>query len=376
MKNFFDVIVIGGGIAGVSVACELADKLKVLILEAEDHIGYHATGRSAAFFAPAYGNRVVREITSWSEMFYRQPPAQFSDASLLNPRDCIFIAREDQQTVLSKMHSELNSSLSLLSSEEVSSRVPILKPGYVHGGLLSMDGGDLDVDAILQGYLRLFRKRGGRLITAARVMSLQYADKQWQVFTQNESYQAPILVNAAGAWADEIGKLAKLGPLGLTPMRRSALLIDLPGEMDVSGWPLIVDIEEKFYFKPEAGKLLISPCDETPSQACDAQPEELDIAIGVDRFEQATNINVDRVTHKWAGLRTFSEDRAPVAGFDPRLHGFFWLAGQGGYGVQTAPGLARLSRYLLTQETVASQDAALMSLSQSLEAERLLTNRE
>ena len=342
-----DIIVIGAGIAGVSAASELAATARVIVLEREPRPGYHATGRSAAFFVVSYGNAAVRAITAASEPFYRSPPRDFTEVPLLRPRPCIFFGRPDQSGALLSFHAEVPS-LQSLTPEQVRQRVPIILPGYLEGGLLDITGGDLDVDAILAGFLRRLRARGGKLYSGREVQRLSRSNGLWKVVTGDETLTAPVVVNAAGAWVDEIARLAGLEPLGLQPKRRTAMLVDPPEGRDISDWPLMVDVDEEFYFKPDAGALLLSPADETPSPPCDAQPEELDVALAVDRFETATGLEVSRVTHRWAGLRTFAPDKTLVVGFDPRTEGFFWLAGQGGYGVQTSPGMARLAAGLLT----------------------------
>ena len=366
-----DIIVIGAGIAGVSAAAELAASARVIVLEREPQPGYHATGRSAAFFVLSYGNSAVRAVTAMSESFYRSPPQGFTDVPLLRPRPCIFFGRTDQRGALLSLHDEVPS-LQQLTVEEVRERVPIMLPDYLEGGLLDKTGGDLDVDAILQGFLRRLRDRGGELYAHREVHSISRSNGLWKVRSRNETLTAPVIVNAAGAWVDEIAPLAGLEPLGLQPKRRTAMLTGAPQGRDFSDWPLMVNVEEEFYFKPDAGALLLSPADETPSPPCDAQPEELDVALAVDRFETATGLNVSRVTHRWAGLRTFAPDKTFVVGFDPRTEGFFWLAGQGGYGVQTAPGLAKLTTSLITGTSPREQTDRNEDLTFLLAPDRLL----
>lgn len=334
-----DILVIGGGIAGISAAAELAADARVIALEMENQPGYHATGRSAAYFAPAYGNAVVRAITMSSEHFYRTPPADFCDVELINHRDALFIARSDQLGEMTAMQAE-NSFLVQVSEDYARQRVPILAEGYVAAALHDGSGGDLDVGAILQGYVRLLRRRGGALKTDQTVSAIQRKDGLWHLRTNAETFLAPVIVNAAGAWADGIAELAGVGGLGITPKRRTAILIDPPKGEDIAHWPLVLDIDEGFYFKPDAGQLLVSPADETPDTPGDARPEELDIAMAVSRYESVTDLAVERVKHSWAGFRSFAPDKSFVVGFDPRAEGFFWLAGQGGYGVQSAPGLS------------------------------------
>jgi D-arginine dehydrogenase len=342
-----DIIVIGAGIAGLSAAAELAADATVTVLDMESQPGYHASGRSAAYFAAAYGKKIIRDITGCCESFLRTPPEGFTEVELFHPRDCMFFGREDQAEKLQAMQED-NPRLQFLDADDVRKRVPVLSEDYLYGAVWDRKGGDLDVDALLQGFLRLFRRRGGELLTGRQVSSLEREGGVWTVAAGSQRFQAPIVVNAAGAWVERTASLAGLEPLGIIPLRRTALTIDPPGGVDIRGWPEMVDADEDFYFKPDAGQLMISPADETPSQPCDAQPEDIDVAMGVYRFEQATGLDIRSVNHSWAGLRTFAPDRVFVAGFDPRAEGFFWLAGQGGYGVQSSPAMARLTRYLVT----------------------------
>ena len=290
---------------------------------------------------------------------------------MIRPRPCIFFGRPDQREALLSLHNEVPS-LQSLAPEQVRQRVPVILPGYLEGGLLDGTGGDLDVDAILQGFLKRLRERGGKLHSGREVRGLSRGNGVWKVVTGEETLTAPLVVNAAGAWVDEVAHLAGLGPLGLQPKRRTAMLIDAPEAHDITGWPLMVNVEEEFYFKPDAGALLLSPADETPSPPCDAQPEELDVALAVDRFETATGLEVSRVTHRWAGLRTFAPDKTFVVGFDPRTEGFFWLAGQGGYGVQTSPGMAKLATALITGSSPLEQAGVGDNLIRQLAPGRLL----
>ncbi|NKB37030.1 MAG: FAD-dependent oxidoreductase [Gammaproteobacteria bacterium] len=367
-----DIIIIGAGIAGVSAGALLAEHANVRIIEMETQPGYHSSGRSAAFFSPPYGNSVVRAFTAASEQFFRDPPTGFSDVELIRPRDCLFIARPDQKGSLQDMHTEIPSLLKRTSTQIVD-QVPILGVDNLAGGLLDISGGDLDVNEIMQGYLRKFRSHNGKIENATMVESLSRKDGLWRIDTGKQNWYSPIVINAAGAWADTIAAMAGLTGLDITPKRRTALLIDAPSGEDISDWPLCIDIDEQFYFKPDAGQLLISPADETPSAACDAQPEEMDIALAVDRFEQASGLEVNKINHKWAGLRSFAPDKTFVAGFDSRANGFFWLAGQGGYGVQTAPALAALSVTLLTDVKQSGPYQQILQFEEKVSPERLLS---
>ena len=336
--------------AGVSAAAELAGHARVLLIETESQPGYHATGRSAAILAQTYGSGPVRDLTAASARFFDKPPDGFVDAPLLSPRGLMLIARDDQMDGLRAMHSELSVSgyLSLIDAAEVEDRAPILRKGYAAGGIFNPHAQDIDVHGLLQGYLRLFRARGGEVTTRAEVTRLTRDGNTWTITTGTDTYQAGTIVNAAGAWADQVADRAGVQPIGLAPLRRSALTFSPPDGLDTDALPMLVDAEEQFYLKPETGKLLASPANEDPSAPCDSQPDEMDIAIAIDRVLTAFDLDVRRIEAKWAGLRTFAPDRAPVCGHDPQAEGFFWLAGQGGYGIQTAPALARLTAHLIT----------------------------
>jgi D-arginine dehydrogenase len=347
--NHADVIVIGAGIAGASVAAHLAAERRVLLLEREDRAGYHSTGRSAALFTEIYGNTTIRALTRASRKFLFEPPAGFSEGPLTRPRGCLYIASQSQLDALQAFASlpDVAPATRPLEVREAYALCPILREGYVAAALYEPDSSDIDVSALHQGYLRLFRRRAGRLVTNAPVEALERGAGAWTVHAAAERFTAPLLVNAAGAWADEVAALAGLTRVGLQPRRRTAVLVDPPPGMDVSRWPFVNDAEEQFYFKPEAGSLFLSPADETPVEPSDAQPDEWDIAAAVERVEAVTTLRIARLKARWAGLRTFAPDRTPVAGFSDEGSGFFWLAGQGGYGIQTAPALSRAAAALI-----------------------------
>lgn len=372
MSENYDVIVIGAGIAGISAAAELSAHGRTLVLEMEDQPGYHATGRSAAYFAPSYGNRVIRGITHASEHFFRKPPEGFCETELIQARSAVFISRQDQRNFHEALKKE-QSGLEELDGTGLRQRVPLLKESYANSALWDDRGGDIEVSTLLQGYLKLFRQRGGTLCTARPVSSLNWDRGNWQIQAGQESFSAPVVINAAGAWADEIAQLAGLEQLKLVPKRRTVVLIDKPAELDTKDLPLVIDVEEEFYFKPDAGQLLLSPANEDPSEPCDCRPEELEIAIAVDRFETATGIEVQKINHSWAGLRTFAPDKTFVAGFDPRCEGFFWLAAQGGYGVQSAPGMAQLACSLVTGVSPAKGFSAVLEYREDVSPLRLIS---
>lgn len=344
-----DFLVVGAGMAGSSAAYELAGLGAVVLIEREDVPGYHTTGRSAAVFTEAYGNRIIRGLTTASRAFYCAPPNGFGDSPLLTPIGALFIGREDQRATVEEHYEACHSlvpSVALIDGDEARRLVPILRHGYATCAVWEPDAKGIDVNALHQGYLRGLKARGGDLVTNAELIGLEHQGELWHAETRAGAYEAPVVVNAAGAWCDMVGEMAGVQPIGLIPKRRTAFIFDAPDGIDPVGWPLMADIDEKFYIKPDSGRLLGSPADETPMPPQDIQPEELDIAIAVDRIEKATDVTVKRIHNKWAGLRSFVADKTLVAGFDTDAQGFFWLAGQGGYGIQTAPAMGKIAAAL------------------------------
>ncbi|MDY6944996.1 MAG: FAD-dependent oxidoreductase [Pseudomonadota bacterium] len=340
-----DVIVIGAGIAGAGVAAHLAEHAKVILLERESQPGYHSTGRSAALFSEIYGNQHVRALSRASRDFFFSPPPDFTPIDLVKPRGTLFIATHQQESLIEAMLQEpgVGQLTEFIDTKAACEKCSILDGSKIVGGLFEAASQDIEVHELHQGYLRMFRTRGGVLFNSMAVDGLDYANGSWQVAAGKLRFSAPYIVNAAGAWADQFAALAGVSPVGLTPKLRTAALVPVPAELGVRNYPIVIDIAEQFYFKPDAGDLLVSPADETPVQPCDAQPDEYDIAVAIDRIEQVTTLQINRVTHRWAGLRTFAPDKTPVVGWDTRASGFFWLAGQGGYGIQTAPALSQLA---------------------------------
>lgn len=351
-----EIVVVGAGIAGASIAAELATHRSVLLLERESQPGYHTTGRSAAIYVESYGNAVVRRLTTASRGFFENPPAGFADGALWSRRGNLHVADAKALDRLEEVWEAATRSSSTpyrVSLAQALEMVPILRPEAVAGAFVEPDTMDLDVDRIHQGFLRLMKARGGQLVCGADVECITSpgARGSWQLHLRDgRTVETGVLVNAAGAWADELAKAAGVPPVGITPKRRTALIVDGPAGVDVARWPMVVDAAEQFYFKPEAGKLFVSPADATPSPPCDAQPEEMDVAIAVDRLTTATSLPVRRIDHQWAGLRCFASDQTPVVGFAAGNSGFFWFAGQGGYGIQLAPALARAGASLLLQD--------------------------
>jgi D-arginine dehydrogenase len=342
-------IVVGAGIAGASAAYELAKVAPVIILERESQPGYHTTGRSAAVFSEIYGNATIRTVTIRSRSFFASPPKGFADHPLWAPRQTVMVARADQMERLRIAYEEwvrLVPSIQFLEGNSARNITPMLKPDYVAGAVIDAGASDLDVNEIHRGFLRGAARAGAKLVCDAEVSALSRDGAGWRVQTKAGEFAGRVVVNAAGAWGDEIGVLAGARPVGLVPKRRTAVLFDSAPAADVHVWPIIIDADEQFYFKPDAGRLLGSPADETASPPCDAQAEEIDVAMAIDRIEQAANFRVQRVLRKWAGLRSFVADKSPVVGFDSELPGFFWLVAQGGYGIQTAPALGRIAAAL------------------------------
>jgi D-arginine dehydrogenase len=354
MVKTYDYAVIGAGIAGASVGAELARRGSVLMLEMESRPGYHTTGRSAAILAPGYGPKPIRSLTRASVDFFRHPPTGFCDSPLLSQIDVVMVARSDQMLILQDAIAELSreTTVEQLNDVEMKNLHPLLRDGYAKAGMVDRSGSEIDVHTLHQGYLKLFRELGGTVLTDAQVQSLTHVKNGWQIDTTDATWHANIIVNAAGAWAEQIGSLAGAEEIGLVPKRRTALIVDAPDGFDVKGLPLLVDIEEQFYMKPDAGRLLISPANEDPMPACDVQPDEMDIAYCIDRIENAFDIKVRKIGTKWAGLRSFVRDKSPVAGFSAKVPGFFWLAGQGGYGIQSAPALSRFAAALILGDDI------------------------
>lgn len=357
-----DFLVIGAGIAGASAAYELAACGRVLVLERESQPGYHTTGRSAALFTETYGNATMRALTRASKAFLTSPPAGFASVPLLAPRGTLLAARADQRAALERTFAECSAlvgNLELWTGARVRERVPVFSEAQVDGGLWEPDAMDIDVHALHQGFLRGLRARGSEVVCNAEVVALEREGQTWRVETRGERYAAPTVVDAAGAWADEIGRLATAGPIGLVPKRRTAITFDPPRGVSIERWPAVIDVDEQWYFKPDAGRILASPADETPSPPCDARPDEYDVAVLIDRITTATTLSIPRIHAKWAGLRSFVADKTIVAGFDPRQPGFFWLAGQGGYGIQTAPAAGRVAAALARGEPLPADVQAL-----------------
>ena len=347
----WDFAVVGAGMAGASVGWELAQQgAHVLLLEREAQPGTHSTGRSAALFMETYGTPQIRALTRASRAFLQAPPDDFgTNGSVLSPRGVVYIAAPDQGELLEQTYAALHPhapGLERLDHATLMARLPqLLRADAVGAGLAESGAADIDVHALHQGYLRSLRQHGGRLRCNAEVVALQRAAGLWTLALQDGSaVQARHVVNAAGAWADRLGQVAGAAPIGLQPRRRSAFTFAAPAGLDLMHMPALMSVDESFYLKPDAGQLLGSPANADPVDAHDVQPEEIDIATGIFHIEQMTTLQIRRPTHTWAGLRSFVPDGDLVVGWDMHAEAFLWVAAQGGYGIQSAPGYALLAR--------------------------------
>jgi D-arginine dehydrogenase len=373
MSEAADVIVVGGGIAGAGAAFELSKGARVVLLEREAHCGHHTTGRSAASFTEAYGAPTIRRLAIASRGFLEQPPDGFAEHPLLSPRGMLTIARADQRDALARELEETRAfvhDMREMTRDEALALVPILRPEAVEAAIYEPRSREIDVAALHQGFLAGARRRGARVATKAPVTGIARSGGVFEVETPAGRFAAPVLVNAAGAWADEVATMAGARPLGLMPKRRTALIAPTPQGVDARGWPLVNDVGGEFYFKSDAGAIFLSPADETPSVPMDAYPEDMDVAVAVDRFERATTVRIARITRAWAGLRTFTPDSVPAAGFDPSIEGLVWLAGQGGYGIKTSPALSRLVAALVLGTPFPDELAALGVTAETLSPAR------
>lgn len=355
-----DYAVIGAGIAGASVAWELAGAgASVALLEREAQPGYHTTGRSAALYMATYGTPNIQALTRASRAFYDAPPAEFGDVPILSPRGVVYVAGPDQLDLLREAYDAARArtpGVHWVDHAALLAVLPCLNPEAVAAGMSEAGAADIDVHALHQGYLRGLRQRGGQVWTGAEAAALVRHGGTWTVtLADGRTLRAGAIVNAAGAWADVVAGLAGVRPIGLEPRRRTAFTFPVPEGMDASHWPAVIGIDESFYFKPDAGQLLGSPANADPTHPHDVVPEELDVATGIHHIEAMTRFRIRRPSHTWAGLRSFVRDGDMVIGWDNHVSGFFWLAAQGGYGIQSAAGAALLARQLLRGEPLAPE---------------------
>jgi len=351
----FDILIVGAGIAGASLAWRLAGQRSVALLERESQPGYHSTGRSAAMFMETYGPPMVRALTRASRAFYERPPEGFAP-DLMQPRGVLYLATHGQEQELANTRKELLTNcpgLQTLDARTTLAHVPCLRPDLVHGALYDAGAQDMDVNALHQGFLRGFRQKAGadgELRISAGVTRAAHDGRCWTVeLSDGQTLRARTVVNAAGAWADELAAVFGVRPIGLVPHRRSAFTFKGPEGVDASHWPAVVGVDESYYFKPDAGQLLGSPANADPTVPHDVVPEELDIAMGIHQIESVTTLTIRRPASTWAGLRSFVPDGEMVIGHDDTGPGFFWLAAQGGYGIQSAAGASALADALLRE---------------------------
>lgn len=355
----YDVLIVGGGIAGASLGAGIADGRRTAIIEAESHCGFHATGRSAAFWLESYGGAKVALLSAGSRDFLAQPPSDFSDRSFLRTRGALHLARDELPRVPSAVETRV------VERAELERLVPGIRPEWPRA-LFEPGCADIDVAGLHAAYLRQYRRRGGTVMTDARLQSAAFMQGEWQVQLQDEStISASILVNAAGAWADPVAEASGVRPLGIVPKRRTVVQLRI-GRSGLRDLPLVDDSDGTFYFKGESDRTVwLSPHDEIDCDPCDAAPEEIDVATAIDRFEKVVDWPIETVERSWAGLRSFAQDRLPVYGFDPDAPSYFWCVGQGGFGIQTAPAASQLAASLLLGRNpdggVASIDPAAFS---------------
>jgi D-arginine dehydrogenase len=346
----YDVLVVGGGIAGASIGYELAADRSVGLLEMEATLAYHTTGRSVATFLESYGGRTIRLLTTASRGFMEDPPAGFA-RELLKPLPLVWVAPDSSIDALHTMCtavSEFVPDVRLMSADEVAEHTKVIRREWVAAGMLEPGASEIDVAALHGGYVSGLRNRGGEIHTSAGLASTTRSNGRWDVVDRaGTTYSAEVLVNAAGSWCDLVAVAAGARPVGIHPLRRTVFTIASPNEIDPTTIPLVADVDGTFYFKPEGPQILCSPADEVPSEPCDARPEEIDIARAIDVINAATTLDIRHVRSSWAGLRNFVADRSPVAGFDDEIEGFFWFVGQGGYGIQISPALAEAGAALV-----------------------------
>lgn len=355
----FDIVVIGGGIAGVALGYELSPAGSVCLLEMEDTLAYHTTGRSAATFLESFGGPAIRALTTASRSFLES--AELFASPVMSPLSLLFLAPEGRAEAVRQLHAEVSTLLSdvaLLDGPEVERMHPAIAPGYTELAMLEPGAMELDVHAIHQGYARGLRRGGGEIRTGARVVAARRDGSAWRITdSKGREYVAGTVVNAAGAWCDEVAGVFGATPIGIQPLLRTIFMIDSAG-VSTAGLPLIGDIDDTFYMKPEGQQFLCSPADETPHAPGDARPDELQIARALDVINEATTLNARHVRNRWGGLRNFVPDRAPVVGYAHDVDGYFWYCGQGGYGIQTAAGLARTGAALFANQHVPADVAA------------------
>lgn len=361
MARTAEFLVIGAGMAGVGAAARLAPHGRAVVLEMEERPAYHTTGRSAATFILNYGNAVLRALNRASEHVLRTG-GDLAERGFLGPRGLLYVAAAGHEAHLDHAL-EGAAGMEEITPAEAADLFPLLRRDRVVRAAVERDASDIDVDALLQAFLRSLRAHGGELVPRAEVTAMRRQGGTWRVETAAGPFEAPVVVNAAGAWGDVIAGRAGVAPVGLQPMRRSIAVVPAPEGHDPRRWPLTASAAEDWYVKPDGGRLWVSPADEDTVEPHDAWPDDMVLAEGIDRFQQMVDMEVTRVERSWAGLRTFAPDRTPVAGLEPEAEGFVWLCGQGGYGIQTSPALSRLAADAVLGLPPALPDAIVAALS-------------
>ena len=353
-KKKFDIIVLGSGIAGISIASELSEYLNVCVLEKERLISYHSTGRSLAFYLESYGNEVIRQLTSASKDFFYNRIDTTSKNTLIKKRGVIHIANKFQTIKLKNLYETLtknNENFKILNKLQTMELLPCLNDEYVDSSIYDSEASDIDVNAVYNIYLKNLTKNNGKVITDIKITEFLHQDHGWKILTNQDEFQTKIIVNAAGAWCDQIATNVGAKNINIVPKKRTIFCFKPTNIKLNNEWPLGVDVEENFYFKIENDTVIASPADETPTVPHDAQAEDIDIALGIERIKNSTLFEFNSIFNKWAGLRSFVEDKTPVIGFDNKFNNFFWFAGQGGYGIQTAPALSKIASNLILKKS-------------------------
>ncbi len=365
MDKHYDLAIVGGGIAGAALAYFLSPHYSILLLERESALGYHSTGRSAAEFTHRFHSATIGQLTQASYDFFLHPPEHFTDISLLRKRGNLIIANEEKAQRLADVFMEEQKSapafaspIERLSVAQAIEKVPFLNPDYVVDAFYDPDCWDIEVENVLQGYIKGAKRNGAEILLNTELHSAIHNDAHWTLETSNGKMSAHTVVNAAGGWVDPIAEMFGVPSLNIIPHRRTAISVKVP-DYDVSHMPEVNEVDEDFYFKPDAGQLMVSPADETPVEPHDAWPEDLDIAYAAHYLTECSTLEFEHIAHKWAGLRTFAPDRLPVVGFSSKQPNFFWLAGQGGYGIQTSPALGRMAASLIHSQTIPEDMAQL-----------------
>lgn len=352
--SYFDFVIVGAGIAGASLAAELSQHASVLVIEAEAQPGYHATGRSVAFWTESYGGPDIQPLTTASGIFLANPPSDFVDEPIITPRGALHIGKASDHRFVADLLQDFGDSIVSLEAKDqpfIAAHIPGIRSNWDQA-IWEPDCCDINVAKLQAAYLRKAKSAGVKLLCNAALRQAAFSAGAWHVETAGGNFAAKTLINAAGAWADDVAKRAGVPPIGITPMRRTVL--QLAVEPAVSPMlPLVIALDGSFYFKPDAGKIWLSPHDETPLLPCDVAPEEMDIAIAIERFQAVVDWRITKLDHAWAGLRSFASDRLPVIGHDPNIPEFFWFAGQGGFGIQTAPACAHVAVSLICDNVAA-----------------------